>query len=91
MENFVKLYLNTGFTNREILSLLAHQDHITINIRTLKTIIEELKDHRDLEQMVHSQRMTYWGQRCERLRLFEDPHVIFSFRTTFCKVLILLR
>ena len=41
-ENFVNLYFRTGFTNRKILHLLAHQHHIIISFRTLRRIYKNL-------------------------------------------------
>lgn len=38
VENFVKCYLSTGLTNREILNVLVHQLHINIRIRTDETL-----------------------------------------------------
>lgn len=42
VEHFVELYFSIGFTNKEILNLLAHQHHIVISIRTLKRICKKM-------------------------------------------------
>ncbi|XP_035996634.1 uncharacterized protein LOC118564068 [Fundulus heteroclitus] len=42
IEHLVKLYFGIGFTNKEILSLLAHQHQIIISIRTLKRLCKRL-------------------------------------------------
>ena len=42
VEHFVELYFSLGFTNKEILNLLAHQHHIVISIRTLKRICKKM-------------------------------------------------
>ncbi len=41
VEDLVEQYFRLGFTNKEILSLLAHQHHIIISIRTLKRICKK--------------------------------------------------
>lgn len=42
VEHFVELYFSIGFTNKEILNLLAHQHHIVISIRTLERICKKM-------------------------------------------------
>ena len=42
VEHLVKLYAGIGFTNKEILNLLAHQHQIIISIRTLKRLCKRL-------------------------------------------------
>ena len=56
VEDFVELYFRIGFTNKEILNLLAHQHHIIISIRTLKRICKKMhlfrrKNQTDLEEV----------------------------------------
>lgn len=55
-EHFVKLDFSLGFTNKELLHLLTHQQHIIISVRTLKRICKKLllfrrKNHRALEEI----------------------------------------
>ncbi|XP_020563208.2 uncharacterized protein LOC110016040 [Oryzias latipes] len=57
VDHFVKLYFRIGFTNKEILNLLATQNQIIISIRTLKRICRKLglfrrKHHTDLEEIL---------------------------------------
>ena len=52
----MELYFRIGFTNKEILNLLAHQHHIIISIRTLKRICKKMhlfrrKNQTDLEEV----------------------------------------
>ena len=42
VEYFMMLYFNIGFTDRDILNLLANQHHIILNIRTSKRICKAL-------------------------------------------------
>ena len=56
VEDCVELYFRIGFTNKEILNLLAHQHHIIISIRTLKRICKKMhlfrrKNQTDLEEV----------------------------------------
>ena len=43
VKHLVKLYFSLGFTNNQILHLLAHQHHIIISIRTLKRLCKKLR------------------------------------------------
>ena len=56
LEELVKLYFRIGFSNKEILSLLAHKHRVVISIRTLKRLCRKLRlfrriNHTSLEEV----------------------------------------
>ncbi|KAF7664486.1 hypothetical protein LDENG_00175330 [Lucifuga dentata] len=56
IDELVQLYFRIGFSNKEVLSLLAHKHSLVISIRTLKRLCQRLrlfrrKNHTNLEEL----------------------------------------
>ena len=57
LDELIKLYFRLSFSNKEILAILAHSNHIVLSIRTLKRICKRLglfrrKNQTDLDQVL---------------------------------------
>ncbi len=87
VEDLVKSYFRLGFSNREILSLLAHQHGVIISKRTLPRLCRKLnlfrrKNQTDIEEIasfVQSEMATsgrLQGYRWLHLRAFRRGYVV---------------
>ena len=57
LDDLIKLYFRLSLSNKEILAILAHTNHIVISVRTLKRICKRLnlfrrKNQSDLEEVL---------------------------------------
>ena len=70
VEHFGELYFNLGFTNKEILNLLAHQHHIVISIRTFKKNMQENASFPEKEPDVYGGNRCFSGVELRRARQY---------------------